>query len=562
MHKKLTLIVVGLVFGCAMLGAPAYAQDTVSGESAAPSIAALDKAAEALDAQAAAVAAAQARIGSVREDLEQVQMRRLEKARVGRIEAAKSFAAAVVKAQKAGEDVSRYRAQAAAALRALPDQVNEALDQINARFAKPSDAKTPAELAAADARQAAGTEEIDRVFNAAIQSIPLAKSLDVDLAAEEAALKERVADRAETMSVHLDVAVEESAILEAQAQTLPDDTEIAALSAVAAKHASHVAAALESTLGMMRTLELEDDVYEQQLIAVTGEISTFDAKVIGGLVEGWSSTVMESIVSSGPGLLLSFALFVIIVFAFYKLAQLGQRMVEKGLSKANLQISQLFMRMISSATRNAILLVGILIALSQLGISLGPLLAGLGIAGFIIGFALQDALSNFASGMFVLLYRPFDVGDLVEAAGVFGKVSKMSLVSTTILTLDNQTLVVPNNKIWGDVIKNVTAQRLRRVDLVFGISYGDDIPKAEKILADVVSQNEMVLDDPAPNIRVHELGDSSVNFVCRPWVKTDDYWDAWWDLTKAVKMRFDEEGISIPFPQRDVHFPSGGPPAA
>ena len=119
-------------------------------------------------------------------------------------------------------------------------------------------------------------------------------------------------------------------------------------------------------------------------------------------------------------------------------------------------------------------------------------------------------------------------------------------------TVDNQTLIVPNNKIWGDVIKNVTAQTIRRVDLVFGISYDDDIPKAEQIMEKVLEEHDRVLDDPEPMVRVFELGDSSVNFVCRPWVETDDYWD----ITRTVKMRFDEQGITIPFPQRDVHFPT------
>jgi small conductance mechanosensitive channel len=209
--------------------------------------------------------------------------------------------------------------------------------------------------------------------------------------------------------------------------------------------------------------------------------------------------------------------------------------------------------MILLIVRNTILVIGVLIALSQVGISMGPLLAGLGVIGFIIGFALQDTLSNFAAGMLFLLYRPFDVKDLVEAGGVSGLVSHMSLVNTTILTLDNQTIIVPNGKIWGDVIKNVTAQKVRRVDLVFGISYTDDIPKTEKILQEVVAAHEAVLDDPEPMIRVHELGDSSVNFIVRPWVKTDDYWETYWALTRAVKIRFDEEGVSIPFPQRDVH---------
>ncbi len=200
-----------------------------------------------------------------------------------------------------------------------------------------------------------------------------------------------------------------------------------------------------------------------------------------------------------------------------------------------------------------VLILGVLIALAQVGISLGPLLAGLGIAGFVIGFALQDTLSNFASGMMILFYRPFDVGDVVEAGGVFGKVSAMSLVNTTFLTFDNQTIVVPNNMIWGGVIKNLNEQKHRRVDLVFGVSYADDIPKVEKILNEIIDAHDKVLDDPEPVVKLHELADSSVNFVVRPWVETDDYWDVYWDVTREVKMRFDAEGISIPFPQRDVH---------
>jgi small conductance mechanosensitive channel len=209
--------------------------------------------------------------------------------------------------------------------------------------------------------------------------------------------------------------------------------------------------------------------------------------------------------------------------------------------------------MIVSSVRNIVVLVGVLIAISQLGISLGPLLAGIGIAGFIIGFALQDSLSNFASGMMILMYKPFDVGDVVDAGGVKGRVSHMSLVNTTFMTLDNQKLIVPNNLIWQSVITNVTAQRTRRIDLMSGIAYEDDIEKAEKVLQEIVDDNEAVLSNPEPQIKLHELGDSSVNFVVRPWVRTGDYWDTYWDITKAVKLRFDEEGLSIPYPQRDVH---------
>ncbi len=129
----------------------------------------------------------------------------------------------------------------------------------------------------------------------------------------------------------------------------------------------------------------------------------------------------------------------------------------------------------------------------------------------------------------------------------------MNLVSTNLLTLDNQLFVVPNNKIWMDVIKNVTDQDIRRVDMVFGISYSDDIPKAEATLEDILKSHEKVLDEPESMVHLHTLGESSVDFVVRPWVNVDDYWEVYWDVTRSVKLRFDEEGISIPFPQRDVH---------
>jgi len=199
------------------------------------------------------------------------------------------------------------------------------------------------------------------------------------------------------------------------------------------------------------------------------------------------------------------------------------------------------------------MLMGLLMALSQIGISLGPMLAGLGVAGFIVGFALQDSLSNFAAGAMILLYRPYDVDDFVEVAGASGLVKEMSLVSTTILTFDNQTLVVPNSKIWGDVIKNVTAQKVRRVDLEFGIGYSDDIEHTEKVLAEIIAEHDLILAQPETLIKLHTLGDSSVNFIVRPWTLTENYWRVYWDILREVKLRFDREGISIPFPQRDVH---------
>jgi small conductance mechanosensitive channel len=244
--------------------------------------------------------------------------------------------------------------------------------------------------------------------------------------------------------------------------------------------------------------------------------------------------------------------FLLTLLVFYILACFLGGLTLKTVSRSK-RFSDLLKHFFVSAVRKTVMLIGIIVGLSMLEVQIAPFIAGLGVAGFVLGFALQGTLSNFASGLMILIYRPYDVGHIIEAAGTKGKVDSMNLVSTTIKTFDNQIVIVPNGEIWGGVITNVTGSETRRVDMTFGISYTDDIAKAVKILEDIVSKHELVLKDPEPVIRLHELGDSSVNFVCRPWAKTADYWTVYWDVTRAVKERFDAEGVSIPFPQRDVH---------
>ena len=316
-----------------------------------------------------------------------------------------------------------------------------------------------------------------------------------------------------------------------------------------------IAASLQRISAMMTELGLDASQYRQQVLSATGEITAdvLDIGVVAQLVTQWSGALADFVTEEGPGFLFRFLLVVAIVFVFHRASHLVQKLINRALDASNVKISYLLRRMLLSSAKNLVIVLGVLIALSQIGISLGPLLAGLGIAGFIIGFAMQDSLSNFASGMLILLYRPFDVGDVVEAGGVSGKVYSMSLVNTTIMTFDNQTLVVPNNLIWQSAIRNMTYQKERRVDLLFGIAYDDDVEKAERVFREVVTAHEKVLDEPEPMIHLHELADSSVNFIVRPWVKTEDYWDVYWDLMKAIKIRLDQEGITIPFPQRDVH---------
>ena len=279
-----------------------------------------------------------------------------------------------------------------------------------------------------------------------------------------------------------------------------------------------------------------------------------------GVLDEWRTSAMAWIREQGPTVIFKTMMFFLIVLIFQVIGKVVSRIVGRGLRTTRLNVSTLLRNFAVGIVYKTIFLFGIVYALAKVGaFDLGPVLAGLGVAGFIIGFALQDTLSNFASGLMILLYRPYDVGDFVNAGGIAGKVDAMSLVSTTLLTPDNQRVVVPNGKIWGDVITNVTANATRRCDLVVGVSYEDDVELVEKTLQEVVSAHELTLSEPEPTIRLNELGDSSVNFIVRPWVKTTDYWTVYWDLMRAIKVKFDEVGITIPYPQRDVHvFPTGG----
>lgn len=203
---------------------------------------------------------------------------------------------------------------------------------------------------------------------------------------------------------------------------------------------------------------------------------------------------------------------------------------------------------------NAILMLFVIVAsLDQLGVDTTSLVAILGAAGLAIGLSLQDSLKNFAAGVMLLVFKPFRSGDFVEAAGTSGVVKKIGIFTSTMNTPDNKQIIVPNGKIYGDNIVNYSAMDTRRADMVFGIGYGDDLLKAKKVLEQLIAEDERILDEPAPVVGVSSLGDSSVNFTIRPWVKKEDYLAVLWSFNEKVKLRFDEEGISIPFPQMDVH---------
>jgi small conductance mechanosensitive channel len=216
-------------------------------------------------------------------------------------------------------------------------------------------------------------------------------------------------------------------------------------------------------------------------------------------------------------------------------------------------LSKLLQAFLAMAVYWLTMAVGLMIVLAALGVNVTPLFALVGGASFIIAFAMQDTLGNLAAGLMIMINRPFDEGDYVTVAGTGGTVKSVSIVSTKVTTPDNQVIVIPNSRVWGDIITNVTASATRRVDLVFGISYEDSIENAQRILEQVVRAHPLVLSDPEPVIRVNALGASSVDFICRPWTRSADYWTVYWDLTRQVKEAFDRSGISIPYPQTDMH---------
>ncbi|MEZ5988805.1 MAG: mechanosensitive ion channel family protein [Planctomycetota bacterium] len=289
------------------------------------------------------------------------------------------------------------------------------------------------------------------------------------------------------------------------------------------------------------------------------ELETYMAQVGGvkvDVTDTWSAgrTILNWLKSEEGGIRLgkNIGFFLLILLLARILAGILGRVVDKALSRLR-KTPELLRNFMVNTTRKITFFIGLVVALGQLEVDIAPFLAAIGAAGFVIGFALQGTLSNFASGIMILLYRPYDIGDVVTVSGETGKVTAMTLVSTTITKPDNQVTVIPNGSIWGNVITNITGSTTRRVDMVFGIGYGDDIAKAQGVLERILQEHPKVLADPAPVVKVGALADSSVNFLVRPWAATGDYWDVFWDVTRQVKERFDAEGISIPFPQRDVH---------
>ena len=259
----------------------------------------------------------------------------------------------------------------------------------------------------------------------------------------------------------------------------------------------------------------------------------------------------EFIVTNAPewGMKIAIALIIFIIgrFVARKLSQL----MEKGLQRGG--TDAMLVKFLGNITYGILLATVALAAIDTLGVNITSLMAILGAAGLAVGLALKDSLGNFAAGVMIIIFRPFKIGDFITAGGASGVVDEIGLFATLMHTGDNQRIIVPNSSILGGNITNVSAMETRRVDLVFGIGYDDNIGQARDIIMSVIEADERILKDPAPAVAVGELGDSSVNLNVRPWVNTGDYWPVRADLLEKIKVKFDEAGISIPYPQQDVH---------
>lgn len=257
--------------------------------------------------------------------------------------------------------------------------------------------------------------------------------------------------------------------------------------------------------------------------------------------------VREWLVAYGPNLLFALA---ILIFGRW-LVKWGTYFLTNTMKRARMDYT--LVRFLEKIIYYTLLVAVIIAAVDQAGIKTTSFLAILGAAGLAVGLALKDSLANFASGVLLIVFHPFRVGDMVNVAGVTGTVDRIDIFNSILISPDNQKIIVPNSSITSSVITNITAKPTRRIDLVIGISYGDDVRRARTILQQVLQTESRILADPAPVIALGELGTSSVDILVRPWVKTDNYWDVRFALLEQIKLAFDEQGITIPFPQQDVH---------
>ncbi|CAH1544551.1 MULTISPECIES: small-conductance mechanosensitive channel MscS [Vibrio] len=282
---------------------------------------------------------------------------------------------------------------------------------------------------------------------------------------------------------------------------------------------------------------------------MAGESMGIDTSLTDGLskAETWLNNNSDLLIQYGVNIISA----LLILFIGNIIVKAVANSVSKVLEKK--QMDKAVVEFVNGLVRYLLFVIVLIAALGRVGVQTASVVAVIGAAGLAVGLALQGSLSNFAAGVLIVAFRPFKSGDYVEIGGVAGSVEAIQIFQTVLKTPDNKMVVVPNSSVIGGAITNYSRHATRRVDLVIGVSYSADLKQTKQVIRDVLEKDERILKDPAIQIGVLALADSSVNFVVRPWCKTSDYWDVYFDSTQAIKEALDEAGIEIPFPQMDVH---------
>ena len=391
-------------------------------------------------------------------------------------------------------------------------------------------------------------------LNGLAKQVEIRRALGLENAVLIEKVRKRVSSIIEVLSgqIHLDATSLDELQSRLTDQPLDEDLK-KAFTLVQVKQASNLDR-LERILDSSRRLGIDATEQRSLLLRERGEVAVdlLQRDVFLHLWQEELQQLREGFTRNGPNLLLRTLLFVFILLIAIGIARVIRIPLRALLSRESVTLSVLLRDVVISLASAVVLLTGLITALVAMGVSIGHLFAGLGVIGIIVGLAVQDSLRNLAAGVMILAYRPYDVDDHIKLGSEDGHVKKMNLLATTISTLDNQSVVIPNGKIWGETIINLTANRIRRVDIKTSVAYAEDLNRVEAVILDLLDSVDYVLKKPEPAVHVTGMEDSAVGVVAKPWVRTENYLRAYWDLNKKIKQRLDAEGIEIPFPQRVV----------
>ncbi len=449
----------------------------------------------------------------------------------------------------------------------LKDEINIHVRSLRAREDEIDDLRAlratipPEGLGDLEARIDEARTRMDGVLGGAVTTLTTADSLGLQTEKVWQSLDRFLRGRTETLIGRLQIAVDAKGKL---AQKVDDDeragapeSEIAANRIrlrYAERRVEGIASSLGATVDLLAKRGFDTTEYRKFVIQTTGEVTedVLNPRILVGLVRDFAKDVWQWFKDNAPAAMTK----ILIVVAFVLIFRYGLRLVWWLLRVVRfVRLSRLTSDLVDGLVRPTGTLIGLVAGLWFLDVNPATLLAGIGVAGIIVGLALQDSLSNLAAGFFILVTKPYDVDDVIQTGSVLGTVRAMGLANTTVRTFDGRRLMVPNRKIWADVIENRSAEAVRRVEITVRVGYADDVDKAIEILRDLLDGEERALKSPAPDIFVSDLADSWIEIAVRPWVKNQDWWPLLTDLPRLVRLRFAKEGIDIPYPRREIAAP-------